>query len=102
MSARKVKTIETDALNSTSESIDLGGMKLILPGSSKIELGDSVVIRAISRKISSGNKGLKGLLYESVKRIKPDAVLVSGGIDSSVLAAIAVSLDKGVDLMVAG
>ncbi|EEZ92746.1 MAG: asparagine synthase [Candidatus Parvarchaeum acidiphilum ARMAN-4] len=48
------------------------------------------------------NLDIKEALTRSILKAKPDSVLVSGGIDSSVLAAIAITKFKGIKLISAG
>lgn len=97
------RTIRTDHSNSRFETAKLADFTLILPPDSMISIGDKIRVNPIGTNRATTEKDLERILLEAVEECgKSDAVLVSGGIDSSVIAAIATKLDKDCDLIVAG
>ncbi len=96
------RTIITDRLNSESETIPFDDSELILPGSSRVELSDSISIRRKDNKEGGYISDLRQVLMGAVRKTRADAVMVSGGIDSSVLAVLADSVRRDTELCVAG
>ena len=87
---------DTNSINSYLVTKDIGDFSLILPPESEFSITDISV--EINRKISPAKKpksDLKDLIYKSMKRrIFADCLLVSGGLDSSVLAKIFIELNE--------
>ena len=83
------KDIKTDKVNSQSKNEIILNWRFIFPGNSDVKVsGNKIslkVLNSVSKKTSSVVKELSNY----ITRTKPDCVLVSGGIDSSLLAAIA-------------
>ena len=83
------KNIRTDKVNSQSKNEMILNWRFIFPGNSDVKVsGNKIslkVLDSINKKTSSVVKELSNYII----RTKPDCALVSGGIDSSLLAAIA-------------
>jgi asparagine synthase (glutamine-hydrolysing) len=100
---RKNQKIKTDFLNSESKSVRLGDLNVILPPNSMVRTGDKLIINEINIKTTPKNGELEELLFGAIKNCGDfDAVLVSGGIDSSIIAAIAMQIKRSCDLIAVG
>jgi asparagine synthase (glutamine-hydrolysing) len=84
--ASEIKTIKTDAVNSSRKSISLSGFNLILPGNSITIIDDSIRIKRSEAKGPATD--LKSEIRKAIQSCSQcTAVMASGGIDSSVIAA---------------
>ncbi|MCL4399450.1 asparagine synthase-related protein [Candidatus Parvarchaeota archaeon] len=97
-------TISTDILNSRCETFKLGDLNLILPGMSSVEIKDSnsVYVSTVPFNKSAGNGILESLETYLYDIGKLDCVLISGGIDSSLLAAVASKIYPKLNLITVG
>ncbi|MCL4400986.1 MAG: asparagine synthase-related protein [Candidatus Parvarchaeota archaeon] len=90
----KTNEIKTDAVNSGAISVKLGDLDFILPPNSVIETGKTLRIKQKGAS-KCRNRTVEKALFEAVKHCGDfDAVLISGGIDSSVLAVMAKTIRK--------
>lgn len=83
------RELTTDKINSKSENEMILNWRFIFPGNAKISISPGKLsLRLYKRQCTVGGRVSDELsLY--IRRNRPDCVLVSGGIDSSLLAAIA-------------
>lgn len=95
-------TLIIDKINSTSENKKIFDWRIIFPGNSSVIVSDKKMKIKIKEQETPENLDIKEALTRSILKAKPDSVLVSGGIDSSVLAAIAITKFKGIKLISAG
>ena len=95
-------TLIIDNINSTSENKKIFDWRIIFPGNSSVIVSDKKMKIKIKEQETPENLDIKEALTRSILKAKPDSVLVSGGIDSSVLAAIAITKFKGIKLISAG
>jgi asparagine synthase (glutamine-hydrolysing) len=95
-------TLVIDKINSTSENKKIFDWRIIFPGDSSVVISDKLMKIRLREPEKIENLDISQALKESVLKAKPDSVLVSGGIDSSVLAAIAIKEFKDVKLISAG
>ena len=98
----KNEVMLTDRINSNSGHVNVLGMRLVLPGNSKVEFSEGAMNILIEKRETRAKKDILQALEEGIERSRPDSVLVSGGIDSSILAAIAARKSKNVKLVTAG
>jgi asparagine synthase (glutamine-hydrolysing) len=96
------ETAVTDRVNSYSRYKEIFNLKLIFPGDSKIRAENGSLHIKVERKNKEVKTDILEELTSNIKNSRPDSVLVSGGIDSSVLAAIAIREFKNVKLISAG
>lgn len=95
--------LKTDKVNSKVKTVKLGDLNLILPPDSLVEVGKSIVIKANRITTKTDHSDLTRVLTKAVSNCGEfDAILVSGGIDSSVIAAIAKRLGQNFDLISVG
>ena len=95
--------IKTDRFNSTCASIGLGDFTLILPGNSLVRKDSKITIERLEEKTIQPDKDFYSIIYNAVKRCGDfDGVMVSGGIDSSIIAAIGLKVNKDCDFIVGG
>ncbi len=91
-----------DRINSTSENEMIFNLRLVFPGNSAVSLSNNRIGIKLKKGGKKANYDIAQSLKESVSKARPDSVLVSGGIDSSVLAALAVKEFNDVKLISAG
>ncbi len=95
--------IKTDRFNSECKSVKLGNFTFILPGNSLIRTDGKITINRVEDNYITINKTLDTILYDSVRKCGNfDSIMVSGGIDSSIIAAIGLKINKGCNLIVGG
>ncbi len=95
-------TLLIDKINSTSKNEEIFDFRYIFPGGASVTLSNNVIkVKLVKNENTEQNDILKALRH-SILQFKPDSVLVSGGIDSSVLAAIAIKEFGDVKLISAG
>ncbi|MCL4376549.1 asparagine synthase C-terminal domain-containing protein [Candidatus Parvarchaeota archaeon] len=95
-------TLLIDKINSASKNEEIFDFRFIFPGGAAVTISDNVIKVKLGKNEKTGQLDIAQALKDSILRFKPDSVLVSGGIDSSVLAAIAVKEFKEVKLISAG
>ena len=95
-------TLLIDKINSASKNEEIFDFRFIFPGGATVTISDNVIKIKLGKNEKTGQLDIAQALKDSILRFKPDSVLVSGGIDSSVLAAIAVKEFKDVKLISAG
>jgi len=96
------KELTTDYINSKSENETLFNLRFVFPGNSKIKVeNDKIILKSLKRERKENGNMIKELSDYIIKN-KPDCVLVSGGIDSSILAVIAKKEFKKIKLVSAG
>ncbi len=95
-------TLLIDKINSTSKNEEIFDFRFIFPGGATITLSNNIIKIKLGKNEKTQQQDIAQALKSSILRFKPDSVLVSGGIDSSVLAAIAVKAFKNVKLISAG
>ncbi len=101
--AEKKREIKTDVFNTSCKSVKLFDFEMILPGNSVVRVGEKldILTGGLSPKSMSGD--ILSILRSAVADCGVfDGVLVSGGIDSSVIAAIAEEKIGSIRLFVAG
>jgi asparagine synthase (glutamine-hydrolysing) len=98
----KERTLIIDKINLTSKHEKVFDFQLVFPGSSTINFSNNFINIKLGKNENIGNFDIELALKESISKFKPDSVLVSGGIDSSVLAAMAVKEFNDVKLISAG
>ena len=97
------RKITTDRVNSSCRQVSIGDFNLILPGSSEITIGKGIKIRRLRPKHDGRSVDIGIVLYNAIKKIgRINAAMVSGGIDSSVMAALAKRINSGIKLIVCG
>ena len=95
-------TLLIDKINSTSKNEDIFDFRFIFPGGAAITISNNIIKVKLGKNKKTVQQNIAQALKSSILRFKPDSVLVSGGIDSSVLAAIAVKEFGNVKLISAG
>ncbi|MCL4396866.1 asparagine synthase C-terminal domain-containing protein [Candidatus Parvarchaeota archaeon] len=95
-------TLLVDKINSTSKNEKIFDFRFVFPGGAAVTLSNNIIKVKLEENERTGQYDLEQALKSSILRFKPDSVLVSGGIDSSVLAAIAVKESGNVKLVSAG
>ena len=101
MKAIQNTRIETDALNKSNLFSDIFGFKLLLPGSASVEIGDNIKILQKERAKTSGF-GFEEALTSAVLSYGCNAVMASGGIDSSLIATILKKKYDKISMVTAG
>ncbi len=92
-----------DPFNLKCLSAKIGEFTLIFPGSSEVSLGKTINIKNVDRLKQPINGDLLTCLRRSIlKQSEFDGVMVSGGIDSSLLAYIATEIKPDCKLLSAG
>ncbi len=95
--------IETDRFNSNCASVKIGEFTFILPGNSLVRKNGKITITRLEKKPAVATKTFDSIMYGAIKRCGNfDGIMVSGGIDSSVIAAIGLKINKTCDLIVGG
>ncbi len=95
--------ILTDRFNRRAVSVGVGNFRLILPGCCIASTGGAIGIKRYHRKPMPARYSLYAALWAAVKdRSFCDGVLVSGGIDSSIIAALACKIKPSLNLISAG
>ena len=95
-------TLLTNKINSTSKNEEIFGFRFIFPGEAAVTLSQNIIRVRLRNDEETGQNDIAQALKDSILRFKPDSVMVSGGIDSSVLAAIAVKEFQDIKLISAG
>ena len=96
-------SVLTDRFNRRAGSIGVGDFRLVLPGCCIASTGAAISIKRYRRKSMPTCGSLYAVLWAAVKdRSFCDGVLVSGGIDSSIIAALACKLKPSLNLISAG
>lgn len=98
-----MKELKTDLVNTKSESRRFGRFSLVFPGNSTMICDGGVHIRRSDfphLAVTDLKTEAKQSLYESIGAA--DAVLLSGGIDSSVIAKIGHDVNKAIEFISCG
>ncbi|MCW1294597.1 MAG: asparagine synthase-related protein [Candidatus Parvarchaeum sp.] len=95
-------TLLINRINSTSKNEKIFDFRFIFPGGAAINLFGNAINVKLRNNEKTEQYDIEQALKDSIIKFKPDSVLVSGGIDSSVLAAIAVKKFKDIKLISAG
>ncbi len=100
---REDKLIRTDIFNTACKSIDLAGFEMVLPGNSITRIGRGIRIKRLDYRNKNKGKDIMSVLMKAVDGCGAfDGVLVSGGIDSSVIAAIAKKKKEDIEFFTSG
>jgi asparagine synthase (glutamine-hydrolysing) len=91
-----------DKINSTSKNKMIFDFRFIFPGGATVNLSNDIIKVKLKEDKKTEHYNLEQALKNSILRFKPDSILVSGGIDSSVIAAISVKEFGDVRLISAG
>ncbi len=92
----------TDTVNSDSKYLDIFNLRFILPGNSLIKKYGERIQIGLRDATKKSDFDISDIITKNVKKARPDSILISGGIDSSILAAVAVKEFNDVRLVTAG
>lgn len=84
-----IKELVTDKINLKSESEMVLSWRFVFPGNARIKIKDNSINLKIFEENNKVNKDLIKGLSSHIMESRPDCALVSGGIDSSLITAIA-------------
>ncbi|MGC8533478.1 MAG: asparagine synthase C-terminal domain-containing protein [Candidatus Parvarchaeum sp.] len=96
------ETLLINKINSDSKNEKVFDFRFIFPGGAAVNLLGNTIKVKLKKEEKIKKYSIEKSLEENILKFKPDSVLVSGGIDSSVLAAIAVKKLGNVKLISAG
>ena len=96
------KSFTTDSVNSRLESQKILNLRFIFPGNANVKINNNIIEIRINEKKEVTKKDIKEIISSYIEKSNADSVLVSGGIDSSLLAVISKKKLKSIKIITAG